>query len=157
MFQISPPNYSSFTKNNREKAKKHQYFEPYHTYENMTERYAEFVGQLHEHVLTYIIVAGDEGSSWKSTYMTEAKNVNDQMYFSRPNFISKGCWPCLFSTFCYCETWIHMRFIKTKLSPRPSICSVRRHVKHKRVHDHVSFASGNFLASMVSFLFLNFL
>ena len=66
----------------------------------MKERHPDFVGQLEEHGLTYIKVAGEEddpssftGSSWKTTYKTEDKNVAEQMYVSvkRPHLYINEC------------------------------------------------------------------
>nr|GEV35261.1 clavaminate synthase-like protein At3g21360 [Tanacetum cinerariifolium]GEV42537.1 clavaminate synthase-like protein At3g21360 [Tanacetum cinerariifolium] len=55
-------------------------------YDKMKERHPDFVARLEEHGLTYIKVAGEEddpssftGSSWKSAYKTDDKNVAEQM------------------------------------------------------------------------------
>ncbi|KAI3521498.1 hypothetical protein L1887_10968 [Cichorium endivia] len=54
-------------------------------YEKMKERHPEFVAQLEEHGLTYIKVMSEEdnpssyaSSGWKSTYMTNDKNVAEE-------------------------------------------------------------------------------
>ncbi|KAI3727278.1 hypothetical protein L1987_67091 [Smallanthus sonchifolius] len=54
-------------------------------YEKMKERHPDFVAQLEEHGLTYIKIAGDKddpssvtGSSWKSAYKTDDKNVAEE-------------------------------------------------------------------------------
>lgn len=51
----------------------------------MKEKHPDFVAQLEEHGLTYIKVMSDEerpssftGRSWKSTYMTDDKNVAEE-------------------------------------------------------------------------------
>ncbi|KAK1434162.1 hypothetical protein QVD17_11080 [Tagetes erecta] len=54
-------------------------------YEKMKEKHPGFVAQLEEHGLTYVKIAGDvddpssfTGSSWKSAYKTDDKNVAEE-------------------------------------------------------------------------------
>ncbi|KAK1434160.1 hypothetical protein QVD17_11078 [Tagetes erecta] len=54
-------------------------------YEKMKEKHPGFVAQLEEHGLTYVTIAGDvddpssfTGSSWKSAYKTDDKNVAEE-------------------------------------------------------------------------------
>ena len=69
------------------------------TYKKMAERHPCFNERLQERGLPSIIVAGGVDdpsaftcSSWKSTYMSEDKNVGAQLYVcvKRGNFTSRG-------------------------------------------------------------------